>query len=134
MAAAQVPKVTLLVGGSFGAGNYGMCWPRLFPALLFTWRTPAFVMGGERRRACLHRAARHIEAEGKEWGRGRGRKPQGSIRAKYEERLALLRTARLWDDGILLPSETRRVLALAFSAPLNALLCRDQVRRVPDVG
>jgi 3-methylcrotonyl-CoA carboxylase beta subunit len=123
VACAQVPKITLLVGGSFGAGNYGMCGRAYSPRFLFTWPNSRIsVMGGEQAASVLATVRRdNIEAEGKAWSTEEEEAFKAPIRDKYEsEGSPYYATARLWDDGIILPSETRRVLALAFSAALNA--------------
>ncbi|MCA0401223.1 MAG: methylcrotonoyl-CoA carboxylase [Proteobacteria bacterium] len=123
VASAEVPKITLLVGGSFGAGNYGMCGRAYSPRFLFTWPNSRIsVMGGEQAASVLATVRRdNLEAEGKSWPAAEEEAFKAPIRAKYEEEgHPYHATARLWDDGIILPSETRRVLALAFSACLNA--------------
>ena len=123
VACAQVPKITLLVGGSFGAGNYGMCGRAYSPRFLFTWPNSRIsVMGGEQAASVLATVRRdNIEAEGKAWSADEEEAFKDPIRRRYEEEGSpYYATARLWDDGIILPSETRRVLALAFSAALNA--------------
>jgi 3-methylcrotonyl-CoA carboxylase beta subunit len=123
VACARVPKVTLLVGGSFGAGNYGMCGRAYSPRFLFTWPNSRIsVMGGEQASSVLATVRRdNLEAEGKAWSADEEEAFKAPIRAKYEEEGSPYHaTARLWDDGIILPSETRRVLGLAFSATLNA--------------
>jgi 3-methylcrotonyl-CoA carboxylase beta subunit len=123
VASAQVPKVTVLVGGSFGAGNYGMCGRAYSPRFLFTWPNSRIsVMGGEQAASVLATVRRdNIEADGKAWSAEEEEAFKAPIRAKYEEEGSPYHaTARLWDDGLILPSETRRVLGLAFSATLNA--------------
>ncbi len=123
VACAAVPKITVLVGGSFGAGNYGMCGRAYSPRFLFTWPNSRIsVMGGEQAASVLATVKRdNIEAEGKSWSAAEEEAFKAPIRAKYEEEGSPYHaTARLWDDGIILPSETRRVLGLAFSACLNA--------------
>jgi 3-methylcrotonyl-CoA carboxylase beta subunit len=123
VACAQVPKITLIVGGSFGAGNYGMCGRAYGPRFLFTWPNARIsVMGGEQAASVLATVRRdNIEADGKSWSAADEDAFKAPIRAQYEaEGNPYYATARLWDDGIILPSETRRVLALAFSAALNA--------------
>jgi 3-methylcrotonyl-CoA carboxylase beta subunit len=123
VACAAVPKITVLVGGSFGAGNYGMCGRAYSPRFLFTWPNSRIsVMGGEQAASVLATVKRdNIEAEGKSWSPQEEEAFKAPIRAKYEEEGSPYHaTARLWDDGIILPSETRRVLGLAFSACLNA--------------
>ena len=123
VACAAVPKITVLVGGSFGAGNYGMCGRAYSPRFLFTWPNSRIsVMGGEQAASVLATVRRdNIEAEGKSWSAEDEEAFKAPIRTKYEEEGSPYHaTARLWDDGIILPSETRRVLGLAFSACLNA--------------
>lgn len=123
VASANVPKITLLVGGSYGAGNYGMCGRAYSPRFLFTWpNSKISVMGGEQAASVLATVRRdNIEAEGKSWSVEEEESFKAPIRAKFEEEGSPYHaTARLWDDGVILPSETRRVLALAFSACLNA--------------
>ena len=123
VACAQVPKITLLLGGSFGAGNYGMCGRAYSPLFLFTWPNSRIsVMGGEQAASVLATVLRdNLEAEGGSWSAEDEEAFKAPIRDNYElEGSPYHATARLWDDGIILPSETRRVLALAFSATLNA--------------
>jgi 3-methylcrotonyl-CoA carboxylase beta subunit len=123
VATAQVPKLTLIVGGSFGAGNYGMCGRAYQPRFLFMWPNARIsVMGGEQAASVLATVRRdNIEAEGRGWSAEEEAEFKAPIRAKYEEEGSpYYATARLWDDGIILPSETRRVLSLALSACLNA--------------
>jgi 3-methylcrotonyl-CoA carboxylase beta subunit len=123
VACAQVPKITLIVGGSFGAGNYGMCGRAYGPRFLFAWPNARIsVMGGEQAASVLATVRReNIEADGKKWSKMEEDAFKAPIRAQYEEEgNPYYATARLWDDGIIAPSETRRVLALAFAATLNA--------------
>ncbi len=123
VATAAVPKITLLLGGSFGAGNYGMCGRAYSPRFLFSWPNSRIsVMGGEQAASVLATVRRdNIELDGKSWSAEEEEAFKAPIRNKYEEEGSpYYATARLWDDGIILPSETRRVLALAFSACLNA--------------
>jgi 3-methylcrotonyl-CoA carboxylase beta subunit len=123
VACAQVPKITVIVGGSYGAGNYGMCGRAYGPRFLFTWPNARIsVMGGEQAASVLATVRRdNIETEGKSWSADDEEKFKQPLRAQFEtEGNPYYATARLWDDGIIAPSETRRVLALAFSAALNA--------------
>ena len=123
VACARVPKITMLVGGSYGAGNYGMCGRAYSPRFLFTWPNSRIsVMGGEQAASVLATVKReNFEAEGKAWSAEEEEDFKAPIRANYEaEGHPYYATARLWDDGIVTPGETRRVLALAFSAALNA--------------
>jgi len=123
VACAQVPKITVIVGGSYGAGNYGMCGRAYSPRFLFIWPNARIsVMGGEQAASVLATVKRdNIEAEGRQWSEVEEEEFKTPIREQYEtEGNPYYATARLWDDGIIAPSETRRVLALAFSAALNA--------------
>jgi 3-methylcrotonyl-CoA carboxylase beta subunit len=123
VACAQVPKITVIVGGSYGAGNYGMCGRAYGPRFLFMWPNARIsVMGGEQAASVLATVKRdNIEGEGKNWSAEEEEAFKNPIREQYEtEGNPYYATARLWDDGIIAPSETRRVLALAFSAALNA--------------
>ena len=123
VACAKVPKITLIVGGSYGAGNYGMCGRAYSPRFLFTWPNARIsVMGGEQAASVLATVKRdNIEAAGKTWSEVEEAEFKRPILDAYErEGSPYYATARIWDDGIILPSETRRVLGLAFSASLNA--------------
>ena len=123
VANAQVPKITVIIGGSYGAGNYGMCGRAYGPRFLFTWPNARIsVMGGEQAASVLATVRRdNIEAEGKSWPAEEEEKFKTPIREQYEaEGNPYYATARLWDDGIIAPQETRRVLGLAFAATLNA--------------
>ncbi len=123
VACARVPKITLVVGGSFGAGNYGMCGRAYSPRFLFMWPNARIsVMGGEQAASVLATLRRDaIEAAGREWPGEEEEAFKAPIRASYEaEGSPYYATARLWDDGVIAPAETRRVLSLAFSACLNA--------------
>jgi 3-methylcrotonyl-CoA carboxylase beta subunit len=123
VACAQVPKITVIVGGSFGAGNYGMCGRAYGPRFLFTWPNARIsVMGGEQAASVLATIRRdNLEAEGETWSKDEEEAFKAPIRQQYEdEGNPYYATARLWDDGIIAPAETRRVLALAFAATLNA--------------
>ena len=123
VACARVPKITLITGGSFGAGNYGMCGRAYDPRFLFIWPNARIsVMGGEQAASVLATLRRdNFEAEGKAWSAEEEAAFKAPIRERYEaEGSPYYATARLWDDGIILPSETRRVLALALAATLNA--------------
>jgi 3-methylcrotonyl-CoA carboxylase beta subunit len=122
VACAQVPKITVVIGGSYGAGNYGMCGRAYGPRFLFTWPNARIsVMGGEQAASVLATVKREgIEAAGKKWSEVEEEEFKQPIREQYEtEGNPYYATARLWDDGIIMPAETRRVLALCFSAALN---------------
>jgi len=118
VACAAVPKITLIIGGSYGAGNYGMCGRAYGPRFLFSWPNSRIsVMGGEQAASVL--AAVNRDAE--KWTPEQAEAFKAPIRQKYEdEGNPYFATARLWDDGIIAPADTRRVLALALSACLNA--------------
>jgi 3-methylcrotonyl-CoA carboxylase beta subunit len=123
VACARVPKITLIVGGSFGAGNYGMCGRAYSPRFLFSWPNARIsVMGGEQAASVLATLRRDaVEARGESWSGAEEEAFKAPIRASYEaEGSPYYATARLWDDGVIAPSETRRVLSLAFSACFNA--------------
>lgn len=123
VATASVPKVTVLIGGSFGAGNYGMAGRAYRPRFLFTWPNSRIsVMGGEQAASVLATIKRDgMEAKGETWSNEEEDAFKSPIREKYEtEGNPYFATARLWDDGIIDPIQTRDVLGLAFSAALNA--------------
>ena len=123
VACAQVPKITLIIGGSYGAGNYGMCGRAYSPRFLFAWPNARIsVMGGEQAASVLATVKRDgMEARGESWSAADEKAFKDPIRARYEEEgNPYFATARLWDDGIIAPADTRRILALAFSACLNA--------------
>ncbi len=120
---AQVPKLTLVVGGSYGAGNYGMCGRAFGPRFLFTWpNARVALMGSDQAASVLATVRRdNMDAQGQAWSAQEEEAFKAPIREQFEtEGNPYYATARLWDDGIIAPSETRRVLALAFSAALNA--------------
>ena len=118
VATASVPKITILIGGSFGAGNYGMAGRAYSPRFLFTWPNSRIsVMGGEQAASVL--ATVHRDAD--KWTAAEAEAFKSPIREKYEEEgNPWHATARLWDDGIIDPVQTRDVLGLAFAATLNA--------------
>jgi 3-methylcrotonyl-CoA carboxylase beta subunit len=123
VATARVPKVTVIIGGSYGAGNYAMCGRAYGPRFLFTWPNARIsVMGGPQAASVLATVRReNIEAEGKTWSAKEEAAFKNPILERYDlEGHPYFATARLWDDGIILPTETRRVLGLSFSACLNA--------------
>jgi len=120
---ARVPKLTVLIGNSFGAGNYGMCGRGYDPRFLWSWPNSRIsVMGGEQAANVLARVRRDsIEAKGGAWPEDEEEAFKTPIRAQYEKQgHPYYASARLWDDGIIDPADTRRVLALALSAALNA--------------
>ncbi len=122
VACARVPKITVIIGGSFGAGNYGMCGRAYSPRFLFTWpNSRTSVMGGEQAASVLATIRRdNLEAAGKTWSQIEEEEFKQPIREQYEaEGNPYYATARLWDDGIITPAETRDVLGLAFSITRN---------------
>src|ERR1043166_7792997 len=123
VATTQVPKITMLIGGSFGAGNYGMCGRAYSPRFLWMWANARIrVMGGEQAASVLATVRREgIEGKGGQWSPQDEESFKAPIRAQYEAQgHPYYATARLWDDGVIDPAETRNVLALALSASLNA--------------
>jgi len=123
VATAQVPKLTMLIGGSFGAGNYGMCGRAYGPRLLWTWPNSRIsVMGGEQAASVLATVRREaLEARGQTLSPEEEALFQAPIRAQYERQGdPYYATARLWDDGIVDPAQSRRVLGLSLAVTRNA--------------
>ncbi len=123
VACAQVPKFTFIVGGSFGAGNYGMCGRAYNPRFLWMWPNARIsVMGGEQAASVLAQVRRDgIEAKGGAWSAEDEAGFKAPIRAQYETQgHPYYASARLWDDGVIDPSQTRMVLGLGLSAAFNA--------------
>ena len=118
VATANVPKLTVLIGGSFGAGNYGMCGRAYSPRFLWSWPNSRIsVMGGEQAASVL--ATVHRDAD--RWTSEEAEAFKAPVRAKYEtEGDPYFATARLWDDGVIDPAQTRDVIGLGLSAALNA--------------
>jgi len=122
VACARVPKFTVIVGGSFGAGNYGMCGRAYAPRFLWTWPNSRIsVMGGEQAANVLATVRRDaIEAKGGSWSADDEAEFKAPIRAQYEEQgNPYYATARLWDDGVIDPADTRRCLALGLALSLR---------------
>ena len=122
VACAKVPKFTVIIGGSFGAGNYGMCGRAFAPRLLWTWPNARIsVMGGEQAASVLATVKRDgIESKGGAWSQADEEAFKAPIRDQYETQgNPYYATARLWDDGIIDPAETRMVLGLGLSAAFN---------------
>jgi 3-methylcrotonyl-CoA carboxylase beta subunit len=120
---AQVPKFTVIIGGSFGAGNYGMCGRAFAPRMLWMWPNARIsVMGGEQAASVLATVRRDgIEAKGGAWSSDEEKAFKQPILDQFEHQAhPYYASARLWDDGVIDPADTRRVLALAISASLNA--------------
>ena len=123
VATAKVPKFTIIIGGSFGAGNYGMCGRAFSPRFLWMWPNARIsVMGGEQAAGVLGTVKRDgIESRGGSWSAEEEEAFKAPIRRQYEEQgHPYYATARLWDDGVIDPADTRRVLALGLAASLNA--------------
>lgn len=123
VATASVPKFTVVIGGSYGAGNYGMCGRAYSPRFLWMWPNARIsVMGGEQASMVLSQVRRdNIEAKGDSWSREEEDKFREPIRAQYESQgHPYYATARLWDDGVIDPADTRLVLGLGLSAASNA--------------
>jgi 3-methylcrotonyl-CoA carboxylase beta subunit len=123
VANAEVPKLTVIIGGSFGAGNYGMCGRAYSPRFLFTWPNARIsVMGGEQAASVLATIRRDgLEAKGESWSKADEEEFKTPIRTRYEEEgNPYYATARLWDDGIIDPAQTRDVLGLALAVTRNA--------------
>src|SRR5208282_2732967 len=123
VACARVPKFTVIIGGSFGAGNYAMCGRAYGPRFLWMWPNARIsVMGGEQAASVLATVRRdNIEARGQSWSKDEEEAFKAPIRAQYETQgHPYYASARLWDDGVIDPKDTRRVLGLALSASLNA--------------
>jgi 3-methylcrotonyl-CoA carboxylase beta subunit len=123
VACSHVPKFTVIIGGSFGAGNYAMCGRGYQPRFLWMWPNARIsVMGGEQAASVLATVRRDgLEAAGKSWTKEEEEAFKTPIREQYERQgHPYYATARLWDDGVIDPADTRRVLGLAISAALNA--------------
>ncbi len=125
VATVQVPKITTLIGGSFGAGNYGMCGRAFSPRFLWMWPNSRIsVMGGEQAASVLSTVRRDgIESRGGSWSADEEEAFKAPIRDRYElQGHPYYATARMWDDGVVDPAQTRRILGLSLSAALNAAI------------
>ncbi|XP_043466033.1 methylcrotonoyl-CoA carboxylase beta chain, mitochondrial isoform X1 [Leptopilina heterotoma] len=123
VACAQVPKITVIIGGSYGAGNYGMCGRSYSPRFLYCWPNARIsVMGGEQAAGVLAQVKKDQRLkEGKEWTQEEEDSIKNPIIQKFEEESSpYYCSSRLWDDGVIDPVDTRTVLALSLSAALNA--------------
>jgi len=123
VATAQVPKITMVLGGSFGAGNYGMCGRAYSPRFMWMWPNSRIsIMGGEQAASVLATVKRDgIETKGGAWSAEDEEAFKAPIREQYEEQgHPYYATARLWDDGVIDPAQSRRTLGLSLSAALNA--------------
>jgi acetyl-CoA carboxylase carboxyltransferase component len=122
-----VPRFTVIIGGSFGAGNYGMCGRAYEPRFLWMWPNARIsVMGGEQAAGVLTTVKRdQLAREGRDLAADEEEAIRAPLIEKYErEGSPYYSTARLWDDGILDPAETRQALALGLSAAFNAPIAR----------
>jgi 3-methylcrotonyl-CoA carboxylase beta subunit len=129
VACAKVPKLTVVIGGSFGAGNYAMCGRAYEPRFLWMWPNARIsVMGGEQAASVLATIKRDgIESQGKTWTAEEETAFKDPIRAQYEKQgHPYYASARLWDDGIIDPADTRKILGLGLSAAMNAPIERTQ--------
>ena len=120
---AQVPKLTVLIGGSFGAGNYGMCGRAFNPRFMWSWPNSRIsVMGGEQAASVLAQVKKDaMSSNGQIWPAAEEEAFKKPIRDQYEHQgHPYYSSARLWDDGIIDPADTRMVLGLSLSAALNA--------------
>ena len=123
VACANVPKFTVIVGGSFGAGNYGMCGRAFGPRFLWMWPNARIsVMGGEQAASVLATVRRdNYERRGEDWSEEEEAAFRAPIVDQYDrEGHPYYASARVWDDGIIDPAETRRTLAMSISSALNA--------------
>ncbi|MBI4207508.1 MAG: methylcrotonoyl-CoA carboxylase [Betaproteobacteria bacterium] len=123
VACAKVPKFTVIIGGSFGAGNYGMCGRAFGPRFLWTWPNARIsVMGGEQAANVLAQVKRDaLEASGRPWSAQEEAAIKAPIVEQYvRQSSAWYASARLWDDGVIDPKDTRKMLAQGISASLNA--------------
>ena len=123
VATAGVPKFTIVVGGSYGAGNYGMCGRAYGPRFMFMWPNARIsVMGGEQAASVLATVKRDgMEAKGEDWPASEEEAFKDKIRADYDTQGSpYYSSARLWDDGVIDPAQTRDVLGLCLSASMNA--------------
>ena len=122
VANANVPKLTLIIGGSFGAGNYGMCGRAYSPRMLWTWPNSRIsVMGGEQAASVLSTLKRdQIESQGQDWSAAEEDQFKQPIRDQYERQgHPYYASGRLWDDGVIDPAQSREVLGLSLAAALN---------------
>jgi 3-methylcrotonyl-CoA carboxylase beta subunit len=122
VACADVPKISVIIGGSYGAGNYAMCGRAFGPRFLFTWpNARVSVMGGEQAASVLATVRRdNIEKDGGSWSQDEENAFKQPVLEQYDHAgHPYYGTARLWDDGIIAPRETRRVVALSLAVALN---------------
>ena len=123
VACASVPKITVIIGGSFGAGNYAMCGRAYAPRFLWSWPSARVsIMGGEQAASVLaHISSARKKAQGEPWTKEQEACCKKPILEQYEtEGHPYYASARLWDDGIIDPADTRRVIGLSLSAAMHA--------------
>ncbi len=123
VACAAVPKITIIIGSSFGAGNYGMCGRAYDPNFLYLWpNARVSVMGGEQAANVLAQVKRdQMAARGAPWSREEEEALRAPLLAQFETQgHPYFSSARIWDDGVIDPRDTRLVVALSLSAALNA--------------
>ena len=136
VATTRVPKLTVVIGGSFGAGNYSMCGRAYSPRFLWMWPNARIsVMGGEQAASVLSTVKRdQLAVRGEEWSDAAEQAFKAPIREQYEHQGSPYHsTARLWDDGIIDPADTRTVLAHGAGAREPHAAARAGVRPLPDV-
>ena len=129
VATAQVPKFTVIVGGSFGAGNYAMCGRAYGPRFLWSWPNARIsVMGGEQAASVMALLNREKAAkQGHPWSEAEEEAFKNSLRQQFEDQgNPYYASARLWDDGVIAPEDTRKTLGLSLSASLNAPISTSQ--------
>ena len=122
VATTGVPKITCIIGASYGAGNYGMCGRAYSPRMMYMWPSAKIaVMGGEQAAGVLTQVkSAQLKREGKELSNEDERKMKEDIVSSYEkESSCYFSTARLWDDGVILPEDTRKVLGLSVMVASN---------------
>jgi hypothetical protein len=137
VATASVPKFTIIIGGSYGAGNYGMCGRAYSPRFLWMWPNARIcVMGGEQAASVLATVKRDgIEAKGGSWSAEEEAAFKQPLLDQFgHQSHPYYSSARLWDDGVIDPADTRRVLALGSVGHAERADRRAEVRRVPDVS
>ncbi len=136
VACAAVPKYTVVIGGSFGAGNYAMCGRAYSPRLLFQWpNARTSVMGGEQAASVLATIKRDaLKRSGAELSDADEERLKAPIREQFERQgHPFYASARLWDDGVLDPTDTRRALGLALALRADAASRGDPVRHIQNV-
>ncbi|HCK75626.1 MAG TPA: methylcrotonoyl-CoA carboxylase, partial [Gammaproteobacteria bacterium] len=129
VACAKVPKLTVIVGGSFGAGNYGMCGRAYDPRFLWMWPNARIsVMGGDTAAQVLSQIRREgMQKAGRDWSTEDENVFRGALRDQYDEQgHPFYASARLWDDGIIDPAHTRRILSLALATTHNTPIAKSE--------